>query len=48
MAEKELLDEFSKTLSDAHKKYIQSYISSKEKGLSATFDEFLRKELNET
>ncbi len=49
MAEKDILNELTKALSsDIHKKYIQSYISKNEKGLSEVFDELLRMKLSET
>jgi hypothetical protein len=49
MAESDLLEELSKTLSNSvHKKYVQSYIGEKTSGLSAKFDELVRAELSET
>lgn len=49
MAERELLDELTKTLSNnAHKEYVQSYVTGKEKSLSEKFDALVRAELSET
>lgn len=49
MAERELLDELSKTLSsNAHKEYVRSYVAGKIKGLSEKFDALVRAELSET
>ena len=49
MAERELLEELAKTLSNiAHKEYVQSYVAGKEKSLSEKFDALVRAELSET
>lgn len=46
MSEKDLLEEFSKTLENsAHKKYVESYCAGKEKGLSEKFDALIKDEI---
>jgi len=49
MPEDKLLEEFAEILSnEIQKKYVESYIIDKEKGLSVKFDEFVEANTRET
>jgi len=48
MSTDKLLEELTETLSNViHKDYVKSYISDKEKGLSAKFDEMVEANIHE-